>query len=133
MVMRESLYTGAYLGLMPVLRGALEAYNTDGAMPDSMPLLVAGLTAGVVGATASHPADTIKTRMQAFLEVDRMPQYRGVASTTATLLSEGGVSKLFAGLTSRLARIVAATFILNGMRTELTPRIAAYKEGEPQP
>lgn len=128
MLMRESLYTAAYLGLMPVLRGALESSELAGALPESAPLLVAGITAGVVGATASHPADTVKTRMQAFLEVDRMPQYRSVASTTAQLLSEGGVRQLFAGLSSRVARIVAATFILNGMRTELTPRIAAWKE-----
>lgn len=125
MLVRESIYTAAYLGLMPVLRGALEG---TGGLPDGAPLLISGISAGVIGATASHPADTIKTRMQAFLEVDKLPQYRSVSSTTQNLLAEGGWTKLFAGLSSRVARIVAATFILNFARDELTPRIAAMKE-----
>jgi hypothetical protein len=62
-MMRESLYTASYMGLFPVLRDFLEQRTPLGGVPGA-PLVVGGITAGLLGATATHPADTIKTRMQ---------------------------------------------------------------------
>ncbi len=61
---RDSLYTGGYLGVMPVLREVFAAQPAFQQMPDGSATAAAGVTAGLLAATASQPADTIKTRMQ---------------------------------------------------------------------
>lgn len=61
---RESLYTGGYLGVMPALRDVFAAQPSFQQLPDGSATIAAGVTAGLLAATASQPADTIKTRMQ---------------------------------------------------------------------
>ena len=61
---RETLYAAGYLGLFPVLKAHLDE-NYSHAMSPGARLAVAGITGGFFGAIASHPFDTIKTKMQA--------------------------------------------------------------------
>ena len=70
-VVRESIFTGAYLGVIPVVREKMTSmwpdvwsHNQVGAT------VVASLMAGVAATTVTHPFDTIKTRMQANIGVE---------------------------------------------------------------
>lgn len=113
--MRESLYTAGYLGLMPMLRARLESVQSVNALPGG-PLLISGLAAGLLATVSTQPADTIKTRMQAFVDPVANPEYRSVVSTTKHIIKTEGVGTLFAGLLPRAFRIVCAVFILSGTR-----------------
>ncbi|KAG2493696.1 hypothetical protein HYH03_008210 [Edaphochlamys debaryana] len=109
---REMLYAAGYLGLVPIIRKAL-----DEKMPDQpgLSLLVSGVTGGVFAAFCSHPFDTAKTRMQAFMY--SKPEYANLRSTFSTIYKEGGLPRFWKGLSPRMLRIVCATFILNALRT----------------
>ena len=76
----------------------------------------AGILGGVFAAGASHPFDTVKTRMQAFM-FDR-PAYATARSTAAAIYAEGGLPAFWRGCTPRMTRIIAATMILNTTRTQ---------------
>lgn len=108
---REGLYAAGYLGLFPVLQSGLQA---QGHSP-GMSLLLAGLAAGTFAAAASHPFDTAKTRMQAFMY--SKPEYLTTALTFQTIYKEGGLLRFWRGLLPRMTRIIFATFILNSIRT----------------
>lgn len=62
-MVRESLYAAGYLGVAPLLREALEEQPAVRSMPGG-PLILSGVTAGLLATVTTHPADTIKTRMQ---------------------------------------------------------------------
>ncbi|EFJ42250.1 hypothetical protein VOLCADRAFT_97694 [Volvox carteri f. nagariensis] len=109
---REMLYAAGYLGLFPIIKKSL-----DERMPGSpgLSLMVAGVTGGVFAAACSHPFDTSKTRMQAFMY--SKPEYRNLRRTFATIYKEGGLLHFWKGLSPRMLRIICATFILNALRT----------------
>ncbi len=68
MTIRESIYTGSYLGLCPVLKGYLDDRDLLQDYPASSSLVLSGITAGLFAAFATQPIDTAKTRQQAFLD-----------------------------------------------------------------
>lgn len=67
-MMRESLYTAGYLGVAPLLKAKLTGHSAFEGTPGAA-LVVSGVSAGILATLTSHPADTIKTRMQ----VGRVP------------------------------------------------------------
>lgn len=67
-------------------------------------MAVAGVVGGVFAASASHPFDTIKTRMQAHMY--SRPEYMTWTSTAATIYQEGGVLNFWRGLLPRMTRII---------------------------
>lgn len=67
-------------------------------------MAIAGVAGGVFAASASHPFDTIKTRMQAFMY--SKPEYLTWTSTAATIYKEGGVLNFWRGLLPRMTRII---------------------------
>ena len=58
----------------------------------------------------SHPFDTIKTRMQAFIEPShpKHEQYSSVPRATASILRDDGFGAFFAGVGPRMFRICCA-------------------------
>ena len=126
---RESLFTGGYLGLAPVLRGLLVKTNpaifaegggggTGGATEvrgkdkgNFASLLASSLMAGVTAGVLTHPIDTIKTRMQG--DLTAASPYSSVARTAGLLWQEGGMGKFFQGVAPRTARICIAVLIFN--------------------
>ena len=60
---RSAVYTASYMILLPLVKEYLEQ-TAWAAHVAGGPLLVAGVTAGVVGSVLTHPMDTVKTRMQ---------------------------------------------------------------------
>jgi hypothetical protein len=113
--MRESLYASCYLGLMPLMQARLQAIPSVNDLPGG-PLVVSGLVAGVLATVTTQPADTIKTRMQAFPDKKANPEYRSIASTGRHIVATEGVGTLWAGLVPRAFRIVCAVFILTATR-----------------
>jgi hypothetical protein len=67
-------------------------------------MAIAGIVGGVFAASASHPFDTIKTRMQAAMY--SKPEYRTWTLTAATIYKEGGVLNFWRGLLPRMTRII---------------------------
>jgi solute carrier family 25 citrate transporter 1 len=67
-------------------------------------MALSGVAGGVFAAAASHPFDTIKTRMQAFMY--SKPEYATAAATAATIYKEGGVLRFWRGLIPRMVRII---------------------------
>ncbi len=51
--------------MMPVLRDVFQKQPAFQSLPEGSATAAAGVTAGLLAATASQPADTVKTRMQA--------------------------------------------------------------------
>lgn len=123
---RESLYACGYLAVAPLLREALEAQPAMSHVPGG-PLVLSGLAAGMLATVATQPADTIKTRMQAFPDNAAHPQYRSLISTTQHILRTEGAGTLFAGLWPRAFRICCAVFILNGTRTTIVDALDKHR------
>jgi Mitochondrial carrier protein len=116
--MRESLYAAGYLGVMPLLRSTLQEVTVVNDVPGG-PLILSGIAAGLLATVSTQPADTIKTRMQAFPDPTLHPEYRSMLSTTKHIVTTEGVGTLFAGLLPRAFRIVCAVFILTGTRNTI--------------
>lgn len=114
-VIRESLYAAGYLGVLPILRRQADGIPALNNLPGG-PMVASGLAAGLLAAVTTHPADTIKTRMQAFSDPVVYPQYANMVSASSHIVKTEGFSTLFAGLLPRAARITCAVFILTGCR-----------------
>ena len=130
---RESLFTGGYLGLAPVLRSLLVQFRPDtfaepastatAAQPASsahadsaargnmLSLLVSSLLAGVTAGVLTHPIDTIKTRMQGDLSPGS--PYASISQTARLLWQEGGLGRFYQGVLPRTGRICVAVLIFN--------------------
>ena len=65
---RETIYTGSYLGLCPVLQTYIDrtAFAREG--PPGASLVVSGISTGLLASVVTQPIDTAKTRMQAFMD-----------------------------------------------------------------
>ncbi|KAI3435642.1 hypothetical protein D9Q98_001700 [Chlorella vulgaris] len=126
-VLRESLYASGYLAVAPLLRGVLEQQPAVANLPGG-PTVVSGVAAGLLATVCTQPADTIKTRMQAFPDTISHPQYRTLVSTTQHIIQSEGAGTLFAGMWPRMFRIVCAVFILNSTRTTLVDAVQRGRE-----
>jgi hypothetical protein len=111
-IVRETLYAAGYLGVVPVLRASFEKIPSVNDVPGG-PVVLSGLAAGVLATVTTHPADTIKTRMQACYD---RPEYARLGSSVAHIVRNEGLSSMFAGLLPRAFRIICAVFILTGTR-----------------
>jgi hypothetical protein len=114
-VIRESLYVAGYIGIVPIFREKCSHIPVLKDTPGA-PLVASGVAAGLLATVSTQPVDTIKTRMQAFADVEKYPEYRSLVSTTKHIVETEGFGTLFAGLIPRAARIVLAVFVLTGVR-----------------
>ncbi|CAM6105283.1 unnamed protein product [Calypogeia fissa] len=115
-VVRESIYTATYLGVSPLLQERLMvgSYLSHKAM---LAMFLAALVSGTAAALITQPFDTIKTRMQANLD---LPHYRKMRSTVKAIIAEGGFKSLYSGFIPRTQRVMCAVFILGESKTLLT-------------
>ena len=126
---REGLYTGGYLGVTPVLLEVLKGHSALEGYPASTPLIIAGVTGGLLAVTSTQPFDTIKTRMQANVAPKETPEYRTSITTMKHVMKQGGgVLALWTGIAPRALRVVGATFILNSTRTFLVDKVEASRQ-----
>ena len=65
---RETIYTGSYLGLCPVLQTYIDKTSLAREGPPGTSLVVSGISTGMFASFVTQPIDTAKTRMQAFID-----------------------------------------------------------------
>lgn len=100
-MVREAVYAGGYLGLCPVIESHLQ---TRQGMRHEYAAVCAAIIAGVTSSMASHPFDTIKTRIQGTpFETPSM---------TMRQASNGTWARTYAGFGWRCSRNVASFFVL---------------------
>lgn len=115
---REGIFCGGYLGIMPVVREAIqERYPT---MHADQARLCATVVAGPICSFLSHPPDTIKTVLQGDLDGR---SYRTYAQATRKIVSERGPAALWSGLPWRVFRQFIAVFLFDKINAELAPKL----------
>lgn len=105
-----SLSRGAAVQGPRIVAEALEGHPAMDSLPEGAPHVIGGIASGVAGSTLSQPFDTIKVRMQAFVDKDhpKHSRYNSLAKATATILREDGALAFFHGLAPRAFRIICA-------------------------
>eukprot|EP00892_Ulva_mutabilis_P000281 jgi/Ulvmu1/10253/UM060_0054.1 len=124
---REGIYAACWMEGPRLVTELLEDSPTIQSLPQGSLHIISGIAAGVAGSTLSHPFDTIKVRMQAFVDREHPShaRYNSLSKATASILREDGAAAFFHGLAPRAFRITCAVFILTYCRTEMSP---AYLE-----
>lgn len=93
-----------------IVEEALEGHPAMESLPRGSAHVIGGVAAGLAGSTLSHPFDTIKVRMQAFVDPDHPnhSRYNSLSRATASIVREDGAAALFHGLAPRAFRIICA-------------------------
>jgi len=112
-MMRESLFTGAMLGMCPIIQR--ELMEKSGLSSD-VALAAGALVASVAGGTVTHPIDTVKTCLQG--DVGRK-KFGNCFNTANVVIAESGVGPgLFRGLTWRVGLIATTFFFINRFKQD---------------
>lgn len=121
MALREGIYCGGYLGIMPVVREEIVRRYPDswGASNDSA-RLCATFIAGPICSFSSHPSDTLKTCLQGDIE---RQSFNGYVQATRKIVLERGAVALWAGLPWRVFRQFCAVFLFDKINADLGPRL----------
>lgn len=119
--LRDGVFCVGYLSLYPVLKNEIRATYIDS---DPMAMLIAGMSAGVVTAVASHPFDTVATLMQADYA---RKQNVTMLQTASALYRQNGAKGFFKGVVPRGTRVAMAIPLMNEVQQRLTD-VIAYKE-----
>eukprot|EP01025_Chloroclados_australasicus_P038501 TRINITY_DN3969_c0_g1_i2.p4 TRINITY_DN3969_c0_g1~~TRINITY_DN3969_c0_g1_i2.p4 ORF type:complete len:113 (-),score=4.51 TRINITY_DN3969_c0_g1_i2:539-877(-) len=85
----------------------------------STKVLVSGMLGGIFAAIFSQPCDTIKTVMQAHLDVYKNQEYRSFWTTASYLRQTHGIQYLWRGILPRGLRLICASVIINATRVVL--------------
>ncbi len=93
--LRDGGFTVGYLALGNVVEQLLHIDNP----------LAGNVIAGVIAAIATHPCDTVKTRMQA--------QHTSLYSVIKKLYHNEGIKGFYSGLTPRGTRVILAILLMN--------------------
>jgi len=124
---REGIFCTSYMATSPLLAGRL---REDLQMEKASSEAAGAVLAGTAGATLTHPADTLKTRIQGDLfapleEPNRKCVHTSVRASIAHLCksSDGIVRQCYQGYLPRVFRIVCCTFIY-GQLQEVFERAA---------
>jgi len=133
---REGLFCCCYLSTAPLLS---HAARTRSSLGDTSSSVAAAVAAGSLGAVLTHPADTLKTRLQGnILPVAGQsggwtPVNVSLRATLADMAASGGgrlgaIAQCYWGFSPRLFRLVFCTFIYSRLNEVFTTFLA---EGEP--
>merc|ERR1711937_714921 len=121
---RESLFTGAMLGMCPIMQHELQeraGLNKDVA------LAAGALSASFAGATLSHPVDTVKTCMQG--DVGRKKFGNCFHSGSIVIRESGVAAGLFRGLVWRIGLISTTFFFVNRFKEDFAMFLFSDKVG----
>lgn len=113
---REGLWSVGYLSLPTIVRTKLVPYVES----EEQRRVMAALSGAFASCVASHPFDTVKTCLQGDIE---KAKYKNTASGFSQIFAESGVSGFYRGLGWRYSRQFLAIFLLDKLRTDLTPII----------
>jgi len=113
--LREGIYCGGFLGLMPVLRSKVQAQYPD--MSEDKARFAAALMGGPFCSMLSHPPDTFKSCMQGDIE---RAKFGSMKETCAVLVKERGIASLWAGAPWRIFRQLCAMMIFDKCSSQLS-------------
>ncbi|KAG0575421.1 hypothetical protein KC19_5G002800 [Ceratodon purpureus] len=121
-LVREAVYTATYLGVNPILHEEVMKVSCEGSksgmkLTPTWALVLASCISGTTATVITQPIDTIKTRMQANVDLIK---YRKMGSAFRTIMDEGGYRALYSGIIPRTQRIVCAVLILSEAKEHLT-------------
>eukprot|EP00401_Gymnodinium_catenatum_P019005 CAMPEP_0117523102 /NCGR_PEP_ID=MMETSP0784-20121206/34552_1 /TAXON_ID=39447 /ORGANISM="" /LENGTH=270 /DNA_ID=CAMNT_0005319199 /DNA_START=16 /DNA_END=828 /DNA_ORIENTATION=- len=123
--LREGIYCGCFLGLMPVWRQKLQVMFPDTLGKDvDKSRLAAALTCGPACSLLSHPPDTFKSCMQGDIERSK---FGTMKETCSVLVKERGLTSLWAGAPWRIFRQICAVFILDKIAADLSPIVFPHR------
>jgi len=118
---REGIFVTSYMAAAPLLRKRLQERHPH--LSEGMAVAASAIVAGGVGAALSHPADTLKTRLQGGLfpwglaGAPARPQDNTVMQKLAQMRATNSLwPQLYAGFVPRLFRIVCCTFIYGSLK-----------------
>ena len=118
MMLREGIYCGAFLGIIPAAREEVQRRNPDWSQDKAR--FVATCIAGPICSMASHPPDTLKTCLQGDVEGGKFKSY---GQSMTTLAKERGVSSLWAGAPWRIFRQFCCFLLFDKINTDVAPLI----------
>lgn len=113
--MREGAFTTGYLVAFPMAEEVIRS-KVDNAF---LAYVGAGAATGLAVATATHPIDTIKTRMQADYEKQTIGNMR---DAVRTIYAERGVAGFFSGVSPRAVRASLAIPLIGSIKGLLTSK-----------
>lgn len=106
---RDALFCAGFLTAYPQVKDQLPEQIES---PLLRTILATALVGPVTGA-ASHPFDTLSTRMQADASKQNI---QGVLSAARAIYAEGGFKAFFSGFTPRTARIMTAIPLMSAVK-----------------
>jgi Mitochondrial carrier protein len=112
---RDGCFCAGFLTAYPELKKYFEQKTGS---PISATVL-STLCIGPATAAASHPFDTVSTRMQADAS---KKQIHGLLHAIKTIYQEGGVKAFFAGLNSRTIRVLIAIPLMSAVKDALSKK-----------
>ena len=116
MALREGLYAGGFLGIIPVVREEVQKAYPD--LSADQARLGATFLAGPVCSMCSHPPDTIKTCLQGDVEGAK---YTGYGQGVRSIVAERGARALWAGAPWRIFRQFCCFLLFDKINTDLAP------------
>eukprot|EP00930_Biecheleria_cincta_P058877 TRINITY_DN44671_c0_g1_i1.p1 TRINITY_DN44671_c0_g1~~TRINITY_DN44671_c0_g1_i1.p1 ORF type:complete len:363 (+),score=62.35 TRINITY_DN44671_c0_g1_i1:134-1222(+) len=117
---REGIFVTSYMAVAPLLRREIQRHNPT--MPEGVAMAASAILAGGVGAAMSHPADTMKTKLQGGLFPNGLHEPPATDNTIRQKLREMRtlpgpmISNFYAGFAPRFFRIICCTFIYGTLK-----------------
>jgi hypothetical protein len=130
---REAGFCTSYIAIAPILKDKILQHNPQYSY--HVANAASSMFAGGIGSLFTHPADTMKTRLQAGL-LPRGSQDLLVRNTICSIFSEMRlhghvVSQCFAGFAPRLLRLICCSFIYNSLTPLFEAVALAHLDGSP--
>lgn len=113
---REGIFCSSYIALNPLLQKRLK----EEGFAESKASACSAVVTGTFGALLSHPADTLKTRLQggvlALPESNGMQGPRGPREAAQMIARSGPLlPQLYAGCSPRVFRLICCTYIYGSL------------------
>jgi len=113
---REAFFCSSYIALAPFVKGKLLERRPD--MPEGAAIAASSVFSGSLGALVSHPADTLKTRLQgslfAFSDGRTTSRASGPREALEELRRQGPLlPQYYRGFLPRVFRLVCSNYIYN--------------------
>ncbi|CAK9033030.1 unnamed protein product [Durusdinium trenchii] len=113
---REGIFCSSYMAVNPMVKSWVQEQRLE--LSDAAATLAASAVSGTLGAALSHPADTLKTRLQAGAlplrpgEPAEALRIHGPIDALKDMREKGDLfKKCFAGFSPRLFRLICCTYI----------------------
>lgn len=120
---REGIFVASYMGVAPLLKKSIVQRRPE--TTQATALAASSIVAGSLGAFLSHPADTIKSRLQG----STFDPHR--AAGPRAVLWELSLGQCYAGFLPRVFRICCCTFIYGSLSEVLSGYIHEWNSRRP--